>query len=230
MISPKVKHFVFNTASNERFSFIPGQFITVHFEKDGKELKRSYSIANKPGTGNHIEFAAGYVAGGPGTELLFNLAVGDTLQVSGPYGRMILKDADPKRYVLVGTSTGITPYRAMLDALASRMQQNPELEVLILQGVQHQEDVLYSQDFKAFCSTHPKAQFRACLSRAEAINPEANEYQGYVQKLFSELNLNPEQDMVYLCGNPGMIDDSFEWLKEHGFTTQNVIREKYISR
>ena len=50
-----------------------------------------------------------------------------------------------------------------------------------------------------------------------------------MQTAFPELNLNPEEDVVYLCGNPSMIDESFELLKSHQFTTQHIIREKYIS-
>ena len=51
-----------------------------------------------------------------------------------------------------------------------------------------------------------------------------------MQFIYPELHLNPEQDLVYLCGNPGMIDDSFSYLKEQGFAMQQIIREKYISR
>jgi NAD(P)H-flavin reductase len=43
------------------------------------------------------------------------------------------------------------------------------------------------------------------------------------------LSLNPDEDIVYLCGNPGMIDESFAYLKDKGFALQRIIREKYIS-
>jgi NAD(P)H-flavin reductase len=51
-----------------------------------------------------------------------------------------------------------------------------------------------------------------------------------VQSSFPELDLNPEEDMVYLCGNPGMVDESFSDLKDRGFAIQRIVREKYISR
>ena len=73
MLTPNVKHFVFHSIQEPAFDFIPGQFITIHFERDGKTLRRSYSIANTPTQNNRIEFAAGYVEGGPGTDLLFAL-------------------------------------------------------------------------------------------------------------------------------------------------------------
>ncbi|RUR08570.1 ferredoxin--NADP reductase [Legionella sp. km772] len=231
MISPKVKHFIFSCTETPAFSYLPGHFITIHFEHEGKQLKRSYSIANPPKEDNRIEFAAGYVEGGPGTQLLFNLKPGDQININGPFGRLLLKEQDPKRYVLVATSTGTTPYRAMINELSLRLKQQPSLKVVILQGVQRREEVLYGDEFLSFAQSFPEQViFKACLSKMAPEELNAHEHAGYVQFIFPELHLNPEQDLVYLCGNPGMIDEAFNYLKDQGFAMQQLIREKYISR
>ncbi|HHT0592959.1 TPA: ferredoxin--NADP reductase [Legionella anisa] len=231
MISPKVKHFIFTCEVAPYFNYLPGQFITIHFEHQGKLLKRSYSIANAPQQDNQIELAAGYFENGPGTELLYNLKSGDTIQVSGPYGRLVIKDEIiPRRFILVATSTGVTPYRAMLQELGVLMEQHSELEIVILQGVQRREEILYANEFQAFSQKYPKVVFRPYLSRQPVHELNENEYSGYVQHAFPTLNLNPQHDVVYLCGNPGMIDEAFNSLKEQGFAMQQIIREKYISR
>jgi ferredoxin-NADP reductase len=228
MLTPSVKHFVFTCQSP--LTYVPGQFITMHIHRDDKILRRSYSIANPPHPTHHLELAAGFVKNGPGTELLFNLKPGDTLETTGPFGRLTLKEEDPTRYIFIATSTGITPYRAMLPELNKRLLANPKLHVVILQGVQTHEDLLYHDEFLAFANTHPRVTYRAQLSREKPDALKANEYTGYVQNSFPELNLNPEEDMVYLCGNPGMVDESFSDLKDRGFAIQRIVREKYISR
>ena len=229
LLSPQVKHFVFEAQQSPAFSYLPGQFITLLFENEGKTLKRSYSIANSPKQDNRIELSAGYIAGGPGSELLFNLKPGDTVNVSGPFGRLILRDEVPKRYILVATSTGVTPYRAMIDALKERIAETPTLQVVILQGVQTREDILFAEEFLALQQAIPQIQFRAHLSRQPQNDLSLCEYPGYVQTAFNDLSLNPTEDLVYLCGNPSMIDEAFEQLKILGFTSQQIIREKYIS-
>ena len=230
MISPNVKHFIFKTAEDHTFNYLPGQFITIYFEVDGKKVHRSYSIANPPNADHRIELAAGFVENGPGTTLLFQLKPGDSLQANGPFGRLILKETSPKRYIFVATSTGITPYRAMLTELTQRLKNEPDLNLVLLQGVQTRADLLYHDEFMAFAAENPRVIYRVHLSREEAPPLCEQTFTGYVQHAFPALTPEPEQDIFYLCGNPSMVDDAFTWLKERGFTPQHIIREKYISR
>lgn len=109
------QHFRFTTDESLGLEFKAGQFISLHIEKDGKEHRRNYSIANCPENKNVIELAMSYIPNGLASTLLYNLLPGETIQASGPYGQFILKDEVlPQRYILIGTGTGITPYRSML--------------------------------------------------------------------------------------------------------------------
>jgi ferredoxin-NADP reductase len=232
MISPTVKHFIAQCSLSPPFHYLPGQFITLHFEHEEKTLKRSYSIANAPNGDNRIEFAATFVEGGPGTHYLFHLQKGDSLSMTGPYGRLVLKEEIPQRYILVATGTGITPYKSMLPELRSRLTKNPSLFVVIMEGVPYRQDLLYEKEFQAFANAFPKqVTFFTCLSReTQGSEVKSTEFCGRVQALFPKLTLHHQQDLVYLCGNPSMIDDAFQYLQEQNFQTQQIIREKYISR
>lgn len=229
MITPRVKHFIIKNTGSDIFNYIPGQFITIHIEHQGKTIRRSYSIANAPQGNNQVEFAASYVEGGPGSEYLFQLNPGDMIQVSGPFGRLILKEKAPRRYIFLATSTGVTPYRAMIPALQQQLETDPNLSIVIFEGIQKQTDILYSDDFLNWASQSPRVMFRAYLSRETLDQAPPHIHYGHVQKGFVDLNLNAEQDYIYLCGNPAMIDEAFNQLKDQGFTTQQIVREKYIS-
>lgn len=228
-IAPRVNHI--SLTCPEHFSFIPGQFITIHFEHAGRSIRRSYSIASRPGVDQTIDFAASYVEGGVASEYLFGLTPGAVLQVSGPFGRLILRAEPLHRLFLIATGTGITPYRSMLSALSEKMRAEPDLQVFIMQGVQYRKDVLYAEDFHIWAKQFPEqAVYRTYLSR-ENLNDvrAAYEYSGYVQSSFAELSIVPEQEVVYLCGNPNMIDEAFAVLQEVGLSTSQIRREKYIS-
>lgn len=227
-ITPRVKHFIGKIESDEKWSFIPGQFITLSFQHEDKILRRSYSIANSPNDKNIIEFAASFIEGGPGSQFLFNLKPSDSFKVSGPFGRLILKDEQVQRLFLIGTGTGITPYRSMLPAISECLKTSPQMQFEIIEGVSHVQELLFEDDFKQFCHQHPQIQFHAAISR-ESSN-QKHHIHGRVQTVLQQLNPNPSQDMVYLCGNPQMIDDTTQLLEEWGFPIQKIIREKYISR
>lgn len=227
MIAPGVRHLAFTKADGEALNYIPGQFITVHIETDTGFARRSYSIGSIPGETSYIEIAVSYVEGGLATELFANIKAGDTITASGPFGRLVLREEQPKRHFLVATGTGITPYRAMLPEIAHRLNEQPELEVYVLFGTRTREDLLYPQDFLDFAAKHERFNYLACFSRT--ASEAEHERQGYVQNIFAEFKPDPATDIFYLCGNPNMIDAAFAKLTEQGFPSQNVRREKYVS-
>jgi ferredoxin-NADP reductase len=228
MLTPNVKHFAFKDPTGALSAFTPGQFITLQVPFGDKPLRRSYSLANIPGQSDLIEFAAGYVQGGPSSQYLFNLQPGDLITAGGPFGRLTLGAEHPARYIFMATSTGVTPFRTMLPALSPLLNAK-QIEVVLLQGVRKPEDLLYREDFVHFQEQHPQFRFYACYSQPDSTKLLAYEHPGYVQSLFSELALSPERDVVYLCGNPQMIDQTFDALKNQGFDARQVRREKYIS-
>ncbi len=225
---PSMKHLEFKRTDGKLLDFVPGQFITLLLKNEAGELKRrSYSIANSKGEAT-LAIAVSYVTGGIASELLFNLKSGDTVKAMGPAGRLVLQDEPFARMILVGTGTGIAPYRSMLPQLHERLAAEPALTVHLLLGVQHRENALYAEDFLAFAATHPQFHFHAALSR-ETSTLAPHEIKGHVQVVFGSLHLSPTTDIVYLCGNPNMIDEAFQLLVDAGFPTPHIRREKYIS-
>lgn len=225
MITPSVLVLTFERADGEALDYIAGQFINIHFEAAGQAIHRSYSIANPPGE-KRFEIAVSPVAGGRATELLFGLTPGDTLDVSGPYGRFVLRDDEPCRYILAATGTGVTPYRAMLPELARRVAAGFTIEMLL--GIWRREEALFADDFIAFADAHDNVNFRACYSRELPDDALPHEHHGYVQRQIETLNPDPAGDIVYLCGNPNMIDDAVEMLRGREFATKQLRREKYL--
>lgn len=228
-LTPTVLHLGFTHAGEQPFNFIPGQFLTIHFTHDNKIVRRSYSVATISGQSDLIEIAASYVADGLASEYLFHLQPGDQIEVTGPFGRLVLTEEQTKRYLLIATGTGVTPYRSMLPELLVRLNKQSDLEVVILFGTRTRADLLYVDDFVAAAQQQPRLKFYACYSREFLEEGEDYEKQGYVSHVIKELNVNPQQDLVYLCGNPNMIDEIFAYLKEQQFASESIRREKYIS-
>jgi ferredoxin-NADP reductase len=234
MIAPTVRHLDFVRDDGQPLDFVPGQFIQVHFQyPDGTLTKRSYSLATMHdhalGPGESVQIAVSYVPGGAATALFAALDEGQQIQASGPYGRFCLMPGDGnRRYLLIGTGTGVTPYRAMLPQLAQAMAQR-EVEVVLLFGARTPAELIYGEDFYAFARAHPRFRFIPCFSRELPAEPHADVRRGYVQEALAELAPDPAHDIAYLCGNPNMVDTCFEALKAAGLPVPHIRREKYVS-
>lgn len=234
MLAPTVGHYAFVRDDGQPLDYIPGQFIQVHFHyADGTATKRSYSLAtihdHALGPGEAVEIAVSYVAGGAATAMFEGLDVGGQIDASGPFGRFCLMPADAnKRYLLVGTGTGVTPYRAMLPQIETLIRERG-IEVVLLFGARTPVELLYGDEFRAFADTHPGFRFVPCFSRELPDVPHPDVRHGYVQQFLDEFAPNADTDIAYLCGNPNMVDACFEALKGHGLAVPQIRREKYVS-
>lgn len=239
MLAPTVGHYTFVRDDGQPLDFIPGQFIQVHFQyADGTATKRSYSLAtihdHALGPGEAVEIAVSYVPGGAATALFEGLEDGGHVDASGPFGRFCLMPGDTNaRYLLIGTGTGVTPYRAMLPQLEALIRERG-IQVVLLFGARTPDELLYGDEFRAFANRHPEHfRFVPCFSRelpAEgSAHAHADVRHGYVQQFLGEFGPDAASDVAYLCGNPNMVDACFEALKDYGLPVPQIRREKYVS-
>lgn len=228
MVTPRVRQFNFRREDGAPFRWAAGQFVTLHMPHTDKELRRSYSIAASPEHSGDVELAITYVDGGRGTGLLFAMEPGARVQATGPFGKFQLREDSLQRDLLVATGTGIAPFRAMLPQLRKRLNGGGH-EAVLLMGVRGPDELLYGEDMLQLARENPRFQFITSYSRRLSEPAVAHERKGYVQDHLMELNPDPARDIVYLCGNPGMIDDAVAKLKAVGFQTHNLRREKFVS-
>lgn len=228
-IASRVLKLGFRRADGRPLNFVPGQFVTLHLPWQEIVLRRSYSIASLPDAAEarEIEIAATCVEKGRATGILQKLRPGERVEATGPFGRFVLREESAARYVFVATGTGVSPYRAMLPDLRRRLQQ-PGFEAVLLLGVREPGDLLFGRDFLALAREHPRFAFRPVFSRHRPAGGDSAAH-GYVQHQLPGLDLEAGRDIVYLCGNPEMIDEAVAHLKERGFGNPQIRREKYVS-
>jgi len=199
------------------FAFAPGQWVSVKIPSpEGAPLARSYSIASAPRPDGRFDLAVTRVEGGPGSEFLHAMKVGDVVTVGDPMGFFTLPADLARPLLLVATGTGVAPFRAMLQAMGTA---GPGVPATLLFGARTERDLLYADELRAL----PWLRLVPTLSRAE--EPWAG-LRGYVQ---THLAAHVEEGAdAWVCGRSAMIRDVRKALKESlGFTRERIHTERF---
>lgn len=218
-IADEVRHFVFEATETDVLEFVPGQFVSLSSDIDDKKVTRAYSIASQP-QGNLFELCLNRVQEGKLSPRLFDMQVGDTIEMQGPLGYFVLRNP-PGETVMVATGTGIAPFRAMLKAHLAAHDTHP---FTLIFGIRYERNIMYREEFERMAAEHPNFRFWPTLSRPEDGWTGRS---GHVQTHLLEAIGDRREVDVYICGMKLMVDDVRSILKQKGFDRKRIIYEKY---
>ena len=212
--------------------FDPGQYMTIGVYADEKIVQRPYSVASPPEVAatEGYEFYVRLVPILRFTTLLWRLQVGHGMRMIGPKGRFLLEPDDKRTHLFVSTGTGIAPFIAMM---RQHLIQGAPPRVVMLNGSSYVDELGYRDQLEAWQrdGTYPLT-YVPTISRA--TDPQNAGWQGRTGRVESivldvcrDLELRPEDTVVYICGNPDMIINVEERLMGAGFPEFHVKKELY---
>jgi CDP-4-dehydro-6-deoxyglucose reductase len=218
-IAPDVRHFVFEVPGVEKFTFVPGQFVSMNQVVNEKKITRAYSIASAPAETNRFELCLNLVREGLLSPRLFEMQAGDTIEIRPPLGMFVLRNP-AREAVFIATGTGIAPFRSILKAHLNESSQ----PFTLVFGVRHESHLMYRAEFEEMARQYPRFRFLPTLSRpTESWSGRSGHVQKHLQEAIGE-----RRDIdVFLCGLKLMVDDVRNILKEMGFERKQILFEKY---
>jgi len=209
--------------------FEAGQFVKIALEVDGERVARPFSFANPPDD-PVLEFYGVLVAEGLLSPRLAQLTPGQTLEISDrPTGFLVLSEVpDAETLWLIATGTGLAPF---LSILRTEAPWRRYARVVLVHAVRTARELTYRGVIEDLMVARG-AQFRyVTLVTREAV-VEAPLVAGVRVPLLAGrvpaairdgrleaaagCSFAPEHAQVLLCGNPGMVQDVTETLKERG--------------
>ena len=192
-------------------SFKAGQFTMIGMADD--DILRAYSIASAPNEA-HLEFLSIKVPGGPLTERLKDIQVGDQIEVGDrPTGTLVLDNLKPgKRLWCVATGTGLAPFLSIM-----RDQQTFERfeQVIVTHTVRTTQELAYGDLLTSLPITYYPTVTREPFQNPGRITERIDS-----GALWSDLSLTPwsvDEDRVMICGSPEFNKDLRSRLEGLGF-------------
>lgn len=189
--------------------------------EDEKLIQRPYSIASSKHQKRQFEFYITQVKSGQLTPRLFNLNVGDRLYVSKRIvGTFKLADTpEGNDIVMIATGTGIAPY---ISFLRSYITNRPEQKMAVVQGAAEQWDLGYSSELTFLDEGFSNFFYIPTLTDA---NETWTGYEMWIEDMLEDgviqketgIHIDPEKTHFFLCGNPVMVENVTEILRESGY-------------
>ncbi|MGE0296500.1 1,2-phenylacetyl-CoA epoxidase subunit PaaE [Pseudonocardia sp.] len=210
----------------ERFTFRPGQYLTLRLDRDGREERRSYSICAPAGAPPRIGVRR--VDTGLFSEWLVDrLVPGEVVEVAPPSGSFTPELAAGTHHGLIAAGSGITP---VISIAASLLAAHPDTRVTLLYGNRRTDTVMFTEDLADLKDAHgPRLHLIHVLSRepleAEIANGRLDAAK--LRALLGSLVDVAGVDHWWLCGPLGMTEDAVAVLGEMGVARQRVHRELF---
>ncbi|MDD4351623.1 MAG: FAD-binding oxidoreductase [Candidatus Gracilibacteria bacterium] len=211
----------FTLQLNEDFEFTAGQFLTVHFEHNGAEIKRCYSIASGPENKRELVLIVKLLEGEErkASRYFEKLQTGDELTLSGPAGKLVLEESE-KEVLMIATGTGIVPFLSMLKTELPRSKRRFQL----FWGLRYSKDIFYQDVLQSWKENHPNFNYEITISRTELDAWQGK--RGRVSEHVKQLT-DLQAKQIYLCGNPEMVNEILSYLDQQGKSREELHFEAY---
>ncbi|ADH86692.1 oxidoreductase FAD/NAD(P)-binding domain protein [Desulfurivibrio alkaliphilus AHT 2] len=193
-------------------AYQPGQFVMVSVPHCGEA---PISLASSP---QEPKLRLSVLKVGLLTSALHRLPVGAEVGLRGPYGRPFPMAAlKGRRLVFVAGGIGLAPLRSVLESCLARPDDFGPLTLLY--GSRTPDDIAFSADLARWQAGRQVD----CRLTVDQGGPGWNGAVGLVSDLLADLQLEPEQSSVLICGPPPMIRAVCRQAAQAGVAPEQII-------
>lgn len=220
---------IFDTSEHKEFSFEPGQFITLVFDKgDNLELRRSFSISSSPTDLPLLRITIKSVDSEFGS-ICKTLKIGDKVCTFPPVGNFVFGEnfSPDKLYVFIGAGSGITPLISKIHHLL-RTTSN---KILLIYGNRAENDIIFFDEL-----TDLQKKFLDRFNIIHTLSQPSENWglakgrisgdlvKNYIQPLIGEF----EEIECHLCGPQLLMKNTISALHDLGVTDKSIKKEDFI--
>jgi glycine betaine catabolism B len=233
--TPDVKTFYFAAEPPLLFHYLPGQFVTLALEIDGKKVLRPYSISSSPTRPHHLSITVKRVpspkdapeapAGLVSNWLHDHLQVGDSITImGGPMGNFTCAPDVSQKLLLISAGSGISPMMSM-----SRWVQDTliDSDVTFFHSARTVEDLVFRAELEAMASQ--MSNFHLAVTVTQQLTQQS--WMGLTGRISPAMINLVAPDLhdrtVYVCGPDGFMKSTRSLLESLGFPMQNYYEESF---
>jgi len=229
-----------------KFQYKQGQYLTLIFEINGKEERRSYSMSSSP-VEDEITVSIKRVNKGIVSNYVNDqIKEGSTINVLPPEGRFYTKlnEQQQKTYYLFGAGSGITPLMSILKTI---LEQEPKSTVFLLYGNRDESSIIFKEELDQLANRYagqlivqhilsqPKKEktggiggfFKKTVVNWQGLTGRIDST--FVKSFLNENPLRSKEAEYFICGPGNMIDGVEKTLLDLDLSTKNIHTERFTT-
>ncbi len=221
LVTSDIRKIRIKLPEDEPMSYKPGQYIQVRIDHAGGTDFRAYSMASDPDRGQEIEINVKRIPEGIGSGYLHSLAVGDNVELSGPYGDFFLRTDSNRTIVCVAGGVGLAPLKSIVSYWKTH-QSHRRLELYY--GARTTADLYDHDEFAALGKTQDNFRYYPALS------DEDKSWQGetgFIHSVIEKHRIASDPAEAYLCGPPIMIEAVMDVLRKKDIPEERIWYDKF---
>jgi phenol hydroxylase P5 protein len=154
------------------------------------------------------------------------LQVGDTLDLSGPYGQFFVRKSAPEDLIFIAGGSGLSsPQSMVLDLL----EQGDSRNITLLQGARNLGELYNRELFERLASEHENFTYVPALD-APLEQDNWQGFTGYVHEAaIAHFDGQFAGHKAYLCGPPPMIDAAITALMQGRLFERDIYMERFLT-
>jgi propane monooxygenase reductase subunit len=223
-VTHDIRHLVLQLVEPKEIKFFPGQYVDI--DVPGHEATRSFSMANTSSReSGQLEFVIKVYPDGLFSHFLdTQLAPGDRLSLTGPFGVFTLRDSEDD-LVFVGGGAGMAPILSLLRSMAERGIRR---KATYYYGARGRRDLCFEPELRALEEALPEFRYVPALSEPA----EGDAWDGEVG-LITDVMKRHEGDLkgthAYVCGPPPMVEAAIPMLTTLGVAEKHIYWDKFTT-
>jgi propane monooxygenase reductase component len=224
-VTHDMRHLVLRLIEPKEIKFFPGQYVDI--EVPGTDATRSFSMANiSSREDGRLEFVIKVYPDGLFSHFLDGqVAAGDRLNLSGPYGVFTLREGHDEDLIFLGGGAGMAPILSLLRSMAER---GITRKATYYYGARRRRDLCFEGELRDLEKTLDNFRYVPALSEPD----DSDDWNGEVG-LITDVVKRHETDLkevhAYICGPPPMVEAAVPLLIQLGVPEERVYFDKFTT-
>jgi glycine betaine catabolism B len=209
------------------FDYLPGQYLNLQLNIDGRRVNRSYTIASSPTRYGYCELSIKREDAGLASSYLHRqLHEGDRLRISAAAGKFIFTGQESDSVVLIAGGVGITPLMSIVRYLTDRAWAG---EIFLVIVARTENDMIFKDELDLLEKRFPNLRVCVTLTRLKPDDAWDGQRGRMSQDWLSQAVPDLARRLFYVCGPDSMMSSTRELLLKMGVPQSKIKFEAFVS-